>query len=117
MRALLQRVRRASVSVDGGVIGEVGQGYLILLGVRQGDTKEEARFLAQKTAELRVFEDAEGKMNLSLLDVGGGALVVSQRRKAASGRGALSRLCLLFEGGRGRPRGYRKIRGRDACFD
>ena len=58
MRALLQRVRRASVSVDGGVIGEVGQGYLILLGVRQGDTKEEARFLAQKTAELRVFEDA-----------------------------------------------------------
>ncbi|MBC8576641.1 D-aminoacyl-tRNA deacylase [Yanshouia hominis] len=78
MRALLQRVRRASVSVDGGVIGEVGQGYLILLGVRQGDTKEEARFLAQKTAELRVFEDAEGKMNLSLLDVGGGALVVSQ---------------------------------------
>ena len=67
MRALLQRVRRASVSVDGGVIGEVGQGYLILLGVRQGDTKEEARFLAQKTAELRVFEERE-KMLKYVLD-------------------------------------------------
>ncbi len=78
MRALLQRVRRAGVTVDGEVIGEVGQGYLILLGVKQGDTIEEARFLAQKTAELRIFEDSEGKMNLSLLDIGGGALVVSQ---------------------------------------
>ncbi|PWM23966.1 MAG: D-tyrosyl-tRNA(Tyr) deacylase [Oscillospiraceae bacterium] len=78
MRALLQRVRRARVTVGEETIGEIGSGYLILLGVRQGDTEAEARFLAQKTAELRVFEDEEGKMNRSLLDVGGGALVVSQ---------------------------------------
>ncbi|MBR6736713.1 MAG: D-tyrosyl-tRNA(Tyr) deacylase [Oscillospiraceae bacterium] len=78
MRALLQRVKKASVTVDGKVIGSVGEGYLILLGVREGDTVAEARFLAQKTAELRVFTDPDGKMNLSMMDVGGGALVVSQ---------------------------------------
>ena len=78
MRALLQRVRRASVTVGEETVSEIGQGYLILLGVRQGDTAAEARFLAQKTAALRVFEDSEGKMNLSLLETGGQALVVSQ---------------------------------------
>lgn len=78
MRALLQRVKRAEVSVDGEVIGRTENGYLILLGVKVGDTEEEARFLARKTAELRIFEDDDGKMNRSLLDVGGGALVVSQ---------------------------------------
>ena len=78
MRALLQRVKKASVTVEGKVIGSVGEGYLILLGVREGDTIAEAKFLAQKTAELRVFTDPEGKMNLSMMDVGGGALVVSQ---------------------------------------
>jgi len=78
MRALLQRVKKASVTVDGKVIGSVGEGYLILLGVRDGDTLAEAKFLAQKTAELRVFTDDEGKMNRSMLDVGGSALVVSQ---------------------------------------
>lgn len=78
MRALLQRVRRAEVSVDGQPVGRADAGYLILLGVKIGDTEQEARFLAKKTAELRVFTDAEGKMNLSLLDVGGSALVVSQ---------------------------------------
>lgn len=78
MRAVLQRVRAAKVTVDGEIIGQTDGGYLILLGVKIGDTEEEARFLAKKTAELRVFTDAEGKMNLSLLDVGGSALVVSQ---------------------------------------
>ena len=78
MRAILQRVHRAEVSVDGKTIGKTDGGYLILLGVKTGDTEEEARFLAKKTAELRVFTDSEGKMNLSLLDIGGSALVVSQ---------------------------------------
>ncbi|MEG1848943.1 MAG: D-aminoacyl-tRNA deacylase [Oscillospiraceae bacterium] len=78
MRALLQRVTGASVSVDGKTVGEIGPGLLILLGVRQEDGEREARFLAQKTAELRIFTDENEKMNLSLLDVGGGALVVSQ---------------------------------------
>lgn len=74
----MQRVRRAEVSADGKTVGKTGGGYLILLGVKTGDTEEEARFLAKKTAELRVFTDAAGKMNRSLLDVGGSALVVSQ---------------------------------------
>lgn len=78
MKALLQRVKRASVSVDGEMIGSTEKGYLILLGVKEGDTLNEAEFLARKTAELRVFTDCDGKMNLSLTDVGGGALVVSQ---------------------------------------
>ncbi len=78
MRALLQRVDHAAVSVDGKVIGSVGRGYMILLGVKVGDSEKEAEFLARKTAELRVFPDDEEKMNLSLLDIGGEALVVSQ---------------------------------------
>ncbi len=78
MRALLQRVRSASVSVAGKEISRIGAGYLILLGVREGDTPGDAEVLAAKTAELRIFEDENGKMNRSLLDVGGQALVVSQ---------------------------------------
>lgn len=78
MRALLQRVTGANVAVDGDIIGQTGPGYLVLLGVAQGDGEAQARFLAQKTAELRVFCDENGKMNRSLLDVGGGALVISQ---------------------------------------
>jgi len=78
VRALLQRVQHASVSVDGKVIGSAGKGYMILLGVKVGDSEKEAEFLARKTAELRIFADDEGKMNRSLLDVGGEALVVSQ---------------------------------------
>lgn len=78
MRALLQRVCRADVAVDGKTIGHTDAGYLILLGVKVGDTEREARFLAQKTAELRIFTDDDDKMNLSLLDVGGSVLVVSQ---------------------------------------
>lgn len=78
MRAVLQRVARASVTVDGEVVGQVGRGWLVLLGVGQGDGPDEAAFLAEKTAHLRAFPDAEGKMNLSLLDTKGEALVVSQ---------------------------------------
>lgn len=78
MRVLLQRVSSASVSVDGSISGAIGPGLVALVGVTKGDTQETARRLAQKTANLRVFGDAAGKMNLSLLDVGGGALVVSQ---------------------------------------
>lgn len=78
MRALLQRVRRATVSVGGETIGEIGPGLAILLGVGQGDGPEDARYLAEKSASLRIFSDAQGKLNLSLVDMGGEALVVSQ---------------------------------------
>lgn len=78
MRALIQRVTYGSVTVDGEIVGEIEHGFVILVGVAGGDTEKEAKWLARKAAGLRVFEDEEGKMNLSLLDVGGGALVVSQ---------------------------------------
>lgn len=78
MRAVIQRVRSARVEVAGETVGEIGQGLLVLLGVGQGDRPEDAEWLADKTAELRVFADEAGKMNRSLADVGGSALVVSQ---------------------------------------
>jgi D-tyrosyl-tRNA(Tyr) deacylase len=78
MRVILQRVRQASVSVDGLRVAEIGRGVLLLVGVGRGDTQAEARWLAEKCAGLRVFEDAQGKMNLSAVEVGGEALVVSQ---------------------------------------
>ena len=78
MRALLQRVSHASVTVDGNVVGQIGQGLLVLLGVGQGDSEAQVKVLAEKIAYLRIFGDDEGKMNRSLLDVGGEALVVSQ---------------------------------------
>ena len=78
MRAVLQRVTRGSVMVDNEVVAQIGLGYVILLGIGPDDTPEIARELAEKTAYLRVFEDEAGKMNLSLLDVGGKAIVVSQ---------------------------------------
>ena len=77
MKAIIQRVGGAAVSVDGAVTGSVDKGFLILLGVGEGDGREEAELLARKTANLRIFCDSEDKMNLSLLDVDGGALVVS----------------------------------------
>jgi D-tyrosyl-tRNA(Tyr) deacylase len=78
MRVLLQRVSYASVTVDGRVVGEIDRGFVVLLGVTHGDSEAEARWLANKVAGLRLFEDKEGKMNLSLFDVGGAVLVVSQ---------------------------------------
>lgn len=78
MKAVIQRVTNASVSVDGEVKGSIDKGFLILLGVVQGDTSSQAEVLASKIAKLRVFEDENEKMNLSLLDVAGEALVVSQ---------------------------------------
>ena len=78
MRALLQRVSRASVTVDQQTISAIGNGLLILLGVGHGDGEEQAKFLAEKIANLRIFEDEQGKTNLSILDVKGEAIVVSQ---------------------------------------
>ncbi len=78
MRALIQRVSQASVSIDGQITGEIGQGLVILLGVRTGDTEEDVKFLAGKCAHLRIFADQNGKSNLSCLDVHGDVLVVSQ---------------------------------------
>ena len=78
MRAVVQRVARASVIVDGDTAGAIGKGLMILLGITHDDEEEQARWLAHKIAGLRIFEDEEGKMNRSLLDVGGSALVVSQ---------------------------------------
>lgn len=78
MRLLIQRVSRASVTVNNETISKIGNGLLILLGVGHGDGEEQASFLAEKTANLRIFEDAQGKTNLSILDVKGEAIVVSQ---------------------------------------
>lgn len=78
MRAVVQRVLEASVEVDGHIVGQIGPGLLILLGVRHGDTLAEVRLVAAKCLDLRIFEDAEGKMNRSVRDLGGSLLVVSQ---------------------------------------
>ena len=78
MRAVIQRVARAKVTVDGEITGEIGRGILVLLGVSKNDSEKEALYLLEKTLNLRIFEDPEGKMNLSLLDIKGELLVVSQ---------------------------------------
>ncbi|HZZ86259.1 MAG TPA: D-aminoacyl-tRNA deacylase [Anaeromyxobacteraceae bacterium] len=78
MRVVVQRVSRAEVRVAGEVVGRIERGLLVLLGVAAGDVEEDARFLADKLAALRIFEDDAGKMNRSVADVGGGLLVVSQ---------------------------------------
>ena len=78
MRAVLTRVKSASVAIDGNMVGQIGKGFLILLGVGPEDTEKECRYLAEKALGLRVFEDENGKMNLGLSDVGGQVLVVSQ---------------------------------------
>lgn len=78
MKAVIQRVKESSVSVEGEIIAGIKRGLLILLGVAKGDQKEDADYLAEKVANLRIFEDENGKMNRSLLETGGEALVVSQ---------------------------------------
>ena len=78
MRAVVQRVSRAAVEVDGDVVGEIGRGYLVLLGVGHDDTEQEAQKLLRKLLGLRIMEDGEGKTNLALADVAGELLVVSQ---------------------------------------
>jgi D-tyrosyl-tRNA(Tyr) deacylase len=87
MRAVIQRVSRACVTVEGSVTGEIGSGLVILLGVGREDTAEAAAYLADKTANLRIFPDAEGKMNRSLVEIAGAALVVSQFTLYGDARG------------------------------
>jgi len=78
LKAVLQRVRSASVTADGRTVGSIGEGILVLLGVEEGDGENDARWMARRVAELRMFEDDAGKMNRSVEEVGGGVLVVSQ---------------------------------------
>jgi D-tyrosyl-tRNA(Tyr) deacylase len=87
MRALVQRVLSASVTVDNEITGQIGPGLLVLVCAMQGDTDELTGWLAQKVAKLRIFQDDDGKMNRSLLDIGGAALVVSQFTLAADTKG------------------------------
>ena len=78
MKVVIQRVKNASVKVDGKVVGEIEKGFLVLVGIKVGDTKEQADYLVKKVCNLRVFTDENDKMNLSLKDVGGKLLIVSQ---------------------------------------
>jgi D-tyrosyl-tRNA(Tyr) deacylase len=87
VRAVIQRVSRAHVNVEGRTTGEIGVGLVVLLGVGKDDSSEAAAYIAEKTAHLRIFADAEGKMNRSLLDCGGAALVVSQFTLYGDARG------------------------------
>ncbi|MBN2564692.1 MAG: D-tyrosyl-tRNA(Tyr) deacylase [Candidatus Eisenbacteria bacterium] len=84
MRAVLQRAASGRVAVDGSVIGEIGRGLVVLLGVASGDTEREAEWMAGKISQLRIFEDDDGKMNLSVLEVEGAVLLVSQFTLLAS---------------------------------
>src|SRR6266849_4084392 len=78
MRAVVQRATRASVSVDGEIFGEIGKGLVVLLGIARDDTKVEVAYLVDKIANLRIFDDEDGKMNLSVKDVNGALLIISQ---------------------------------------
>lgn len=78
MRVLIQRVTEASVSVKNQVVGKIKKGFLVFIGVKKGDTREQASYLANKVSHLRIFEDDQGKMNLALADVGGEILAISQ---------------------------------------
>ena len=78
MRVVVQRCSRAEVRIDGRTVGQIGQGFMLLVGITEKDTKTEAELLAKKIAQLRVFEDPEGKMNLAIRDVGGAILSISQ---------------------------------------
>ena len=87
MRAVIQRVTHAEVSVNGETVGAIRKGFMVLLGVRAGDTEKDALYMADKIVKLRVFEDGNGKMNLALLDVGGSVLCVSQFTLLGDARG------------------------------
>ena len=87
MRAVIQRVEKASVSVEGEIRGQIGAGFLVLIGVEEGDGDADFRYIAEKVPNLRVFEDEQGKMNRSLLDVGGELLAVSQFTLLGDARG------------------------------
>ena len=104
MRTLIQRVSEANVLVDGETIGQIGRGLLVLVCAMDGDSDEQANFLARKVANLRIFEDEQRKMNKSILDVGGSALVVSQFTLAADtsrgNRPGFSRAAHPVEGNR-----------------
>ena len=78
MRAVVQRVSQASVEVDGNITGKIDRGLLVYLGVEEGDNDEDLRYIVDKVANLRVFQDDQGKMNLSVMDIGGSVLIVSQ---------------------------------------
>ena len=78
MRLVIQRVTQANVAIDGAVVGEIGTGLMVLVGVREGDTEADVQWLAQKTVNMRIFNDDEGVMNRSVQDVGGNVLAVSQ---------------------------------------
>lgn len=87
MRAVIQRVERASVSVEGEIKGQIGAGFLVLIGVEEGDGDADFKYIADKVPNLRIFEDEQGKMNRSLLDVGGEVLAVSQFTLLGDARG------------------------------
>lgn len=87
MRAVIQRVEQASVSVEGEIKGQIGAGFLVLIGVEEGDGDADFKYIADKVPNLRVFEDEQGKMNRSLLDVGGEVLAVSQFTLLGDARG------------------------------
>ncbi len=78
MRVIVQRTQRAEVRINGEIVGQIGQGYVLLVGITHSDTETDADYIAKKVAQLRVFEDTEGKMNRSLLDIGGAVLSISQ---------------------------------------
>ena len=87
MRCVIQRVTEASVTTGGEVVGKIGKGFMVLVGVSTEDTEKDVRYMAEKVPNLRIFEDAEGKMNLSLKDVGGAILAVSQFTLYGDARG------------------------------